>query len=156
MSVFISHRHSDNNIAYKISFELKRYKVDSTIIDIDEEISDAEITKIILNMVNKCTHLIAIISDNTEGSWWVPFEIGVATQGEKRITSFDISSITLPGYLTNWPIITNYDELKHFANKCFQDNTFLRENIFDERIASARIQTAAEFHRSLKADLGQK
>lgn len=37
-----------------------------------------QVTGIIDFGLNACTHLLAVISDNTRGSWWVPYEVGVA------------------------------------------------------------------------------
>lgn len=33
------------------------------------------------------------------------FEIGVARQGDRRITSFDDSTVELPEFLTEWPVM---------------------------------------------------
>jgi len=158
MSVFISHRHCDSSIAYQIAEELKKYRITPSIIDIKDDIDGILITDIILHELNKCTHLIAVISDDTVGSWWVPFEIGIATQGDKRIVSFDKSYEELPGYLRKWPVINEYYQLKYFVNRFNQDNIFvgrIQENIL-EKSASLSVKTASEFHNSLKSDLGQR
>jgi hypothetical protein len=35
-----------------------------------------------------CTHLLALISPRTKGSWWVPFEIGACRGRNKDLTFF--------------------------------------------------------------------
>ena len=46
---------------------------------------------------------MALVSSTTAESWWVPFEIGVATDKERRITSFALAAVKLPDFLTVWP-----------------------------------------------------
>jgi hypothetical protein len=83
---------------------------------------------------------LVVITQNTQDSWWVPFEIGIFTVFDVRIASivYD-NSPQLPSFIKKWPIIDTQekyqiylDELK-ISNKqlmkCFSSGReSLREN----------------------------
>lgn len=157
MPVFISHRKADADKADAVVKRLKDLKIESCIIyGLDPSLGDEYVTKKILEGLESCTHLLAIISDQTAGSWWVPFEIGVATEGKKRIVSINLSQISLPEYLKIWPIITKLEQLDLFVKYYNNDKLVLEKSykIFEAKYA--KVQTADDFHKSLKMELGQK
>jgi hypothetical protein len=92
---------------------------------------------------------MALITNATVGSWWVPFEIGVARQGDRRITSFDASTVTLPEFLTEWPVMTTETDLDLFAEAYHRDRA--GKPIMEKYASRTRsISTADEFHTQLK------
>ena len=99
-----------------------------------------------------------MISDSTVRSWWVPYEIGSANEIGVRITSYDrSSSAVLPDFLTIWPVITNTTSLDAFIRRYLPDRAAIEKSstkTFSEAVR-APIQSADDFHRMLKADLGQ-
>ena len=103
MPVFISYRHTDRDHAFKIDQRLKVAGIKTYLDVLDEESRQGadEITDIITKRMSECTHLLAIISDDTSKSWWVPFEIGEATYAENRIATFQLNILDyqLPSYL---------------------------------------------------------
>lgn len=155
MPVFLSHKREDEHRAKQIAEHLKRRGVHGYLDVLDPSLSTSkDITQILIDRISDCTHLMAILSTSTARSWWVPFEIGVATQSDKRITSFQLPGATLPDYLTKWPIIKSQDHLDKFIALYKRDQkgkptsgallTFQRD-----------ISTAEEFHRTLKSSIGQ-
>ncbi len=103
MPVFISHRTADDELARRVALRLKSvHHITCYIDDIDQRLkvaSQQKVTRILVDMVNKCTNLLAIITRNTEGSWWVPLEIGVAKQAQRVICSVTNQADSgLPGY----------------------------------------------------------
>ena len=96
MSVFISYRHTDRNTAIQIAHEFNTNNVEYYLDVIDDESKSTEdITEVITKNIKKSTHLLAIISPTTSGSWWVPFEIGQATVSNRRICSYAVSNSSL-------------------------------------------------------------
>src|SRR6185369_4061960 len=93
MPVFLSHRTADDAKAQALAARLKiRHNISCYLDHFDPAaVTTKAITDLLVGRINLCTHLMALITDQTVGSWWVPFEIGVARQGDKRITSFDTS-----------------------------------------------------------------
>ncbi|MGI2897368.1 toll/interleukin-1 receptor domain-containing protein, partial [Vibrio alginolyticus] len=75
MTVFISYRHSDRNVAFGINEYLQRSGIPTYMDVLDPESQSTEnITEVITKNIAKSTHLIAVISQETAQSWWVPFE----------------------------------------------------------------------------------
>ena len=159
MPVFISHRKADAQSALKVYAYLKSENIKSYVDELDDALQSANnITQVIMSRIKECTHMIAIMSVNTKGSWWVPFEIGVASEANRRISSYKTDTITVPEYLEIWPIMTQPEQLKQFVYLYKNDKLVLSESLsYSERIkaSSAYVQSAADFHRKLKSSTGQ-
>lgn len=167
MPVFISYRHTDRDHALKIDQRLKMAGIVTYLDVLDEESRNGadEITNIITKRMSECTHLLAIISDDTSKSWWVPFEIGEATYAENRIATFQLNVLDyqLPSYLKKWPKIKSLNQMDNFITSYKGDMKYtpMMENISGnedyQRIYKARgfTTTPDEFHRALKRSLGQ-
>ena len=89
MPVFISYRHTDRPQAMAINTRLKQANIKTylDVLDPESQTTD-DITGVITRNITECTHLIAVVSEQTALSWWVPFEIGEATISNRRICSF--------------------------------------------------------------------
>ncbi|ATZ92502.1 toll/interleukin-1 receptor domain-containing protein [Dickeya fangzhongdai] len=167
MPVFISYRHTDREYAFKIDQRLKVAGIKTYLDVLDEESRQGaeEITDIITKRMSECTHLLAIISDDTSKSWWVPFEIGEATYADNRIATFQLNILDhqLPSYLKKWPKIKNLNQIDLFISSYNKDMKYtptmesFSGNEADRRIYKSRgyTTTADEFHRVLKQNLGQ-
>jgi len=156
MSVFISYFRADEQAASAVNSTLKQNNVVTYLDLLDDDLKKAEnVTSAILKGLEDCTHLLAIVSRNTQVSWWVPFEIGVATRAQRRISTYALSRILLPDYLKHWPVLYDDTGLLAFIKRYLQDSSTLEKKgrVYEAR-ASA-IQSAATFHRLLKTDLGQ-
>ena len=78
--VFLSYRHSDKATAWDLAHDLDRRgrRVfidvhDDTLVPGQENLDDALVTAI-----DNARTMIIVVSDKTQGSWWVPWEIGVS------------------------------------------------------------------------------
>jgi len=104
MPVFISHRTTDDSLA-KMVFKrlLEVHRIPCYIDDLDREANSARgtarVTEVILGRLELCTHLLALVTENTRGSWWVPFEIGVARRAPRIISTYTNVYRDLPEYL---------------------------------------------------------
>jgi len=163
MPVFISHRTADNAIARQVAFRLKRrHGITIYMDDIDQKVKSARgtpaITALLVRRVNECTNLLAIVTENTSGSWWVPFEIGIARQAPRVITSFtDQTDASLPEYLLEWPRLRGDTAVDTFARLYKQQQKLLIEQVLEKRAAAAlQIHYVDQFHASLKTTLGQR
>lgn len=151
MPVFISHRTADDAKAQVLVQRLyTRHKITCYVDHFDPEArTTREITDLIVGRINLCTHLMALVTNATVGSWWVPFEIGVARQGDRRITSFDASTVVLPEFLTEWPVMTNEAHLDLFAEAYHRDRS--AKPIMEKYATASRsIFSAEDFHTRLK------
>lgn len=151
MPVFISHRTPDDSKAQALAHRLStRHNIRCYLDHFDPEArTTREITNLIVGRINVCTHLMALVTNATVGSWWVPFEIGVARQGDRRFTSFDSSTVTLPEFLAEWPVMTTETDLDLFAEAYHRDRA--AKPIMEKYASGTRpISTADEFHAQLK------
>lgn len=154
MPVFISHRTADDEKAQALASRLRsRHNITSYLDHFDPETeSTRNITALLLRRIDACTHLLALITSSTRDSWWVPFEIGVARKADRRITSFRSGYVTLPEYLTEWPVLASDADLDTFAEKYHRDRA--AKPIIERHAAYARtILSADDFHSELKRAL---
>jgi len=154
MPVFISHKYEDKQSALQISDYLRRRGVFSYVDVLDPTLKATDdITKTIMERISLCTHLMAVVSQYTEKSWWVPFEIGVGTEKDRRITSFQLpqlSVVSFPEFLSKWPILKSQQDLDTFIEFYRKDNIVALD---EARSYSRSIFSADQFHRELKARL---
>lgn len=152
MTVFISYRHTDSKKANEINRILTSHGISTylDILDIDSQTTN-DITSVITNNIEKCSHLIAVISSTTAASWWVPFEIGEATIIGRRIASFRTGNSDLPEYLNKWPQMTTNDDLSFFIQCYKSEKSNNRSIIGTEHFSTKSYTTSAdEFHNNLK------
>lgn len=162
MKIFISHQKADSTLAGKISTYLKaNHQIDSYLDLIDPNASQAgdKLGEYLRNEMGKCTQLMAVVSENTKGSWWVPWEIGIATEKDHPIATFADDDTVLPEYLKKWPYLKTQNDLDVYA-KAVKASTNLFENSRKvraafESIESTRHSSTQEFYRSIRAGLGQ-
>ena len=117
MPVFISHRTLDDSIAEDVRYRLENiHHIECWTDDVNAQEDPNTITEQILVGINKCTHLIGVITDNTVGSWWVPYEIGVAQQALHPVASYSNKyTWQLPEYLRKWPVLKTDSDIDEFA-----------------------------------------
>ncbi|WP_079254097.1 toll/interleukin-1 receptor domain-containing protein [Endozoicomonas arenosclerae] len=129
MPVFISYRHTDREQAFLIQHRLNNVGIQTylDVLDTDSKTTD-NITQVITENIRKCTHLIALVSDDTIKSWWVPFEIGEATMAERRIATFKNTYSPLPEYLQKWPIMKDNRHIDMFIRAYLAESSF-REGV---------------------------
>lgn len=159
MTVFISHKNTDELQARRIDAQLKAAGI-ATYLDVldPKSKSTSDITSVITDRIIECSHLIAIVSDNTKESWWVPFEIGGATVHNKRICTYAISAEQLPDYLKKWPILKSENAISTFIKNYKSDTKLTRdlESVSNESFEKGNLHNPADhFHANLKRELGQ-
>lgn len=152
--IFISHRLKDQKAASLIKDYLAVYNVDSFVSLYAPKRDDQfDVVKWIVNKLNECSHVIALISENTQGSMWVPFELGMAYKANKGIGTFLLNKIEIPEYLEAFPIMNSTDDLDSFIELYFNDRS-LSESLH-KSIRNASAGGAEKFIENLKVKLGQ-
>lgn len=151
MPVFLSHKREDKEQTLGIAGYLKQNNIICYVDAFDPELQTTDdITKKLMERIGQCTHLMAVVSGYTEKSWWVPFEIGVGSEKDRRITSFQLTNVRLPDFLTKWPILKNQNDLDTFIRFYKQDTIV---SISESVGYTRKIYSADQFHRELKASL---
>jgi hypothetical protein len=153
MPVFLSHKREDTEHAQAIGAYLTRRSVKCYIDIADPSIQATDdLTALLMQRVKACTHLMAVVSGYTTQSWWVPFEIGVASELERRITAYRVSYVSLPDFLSKWPILSTQQDLDTFIQYYRTDS--LVPNV-ERLFKTPTISTASGFHLAVKAALRQ-
>jgi TIR domain len=173
MPIFLSHKQEDGEKARKIHKYLTDNQVSCYLDCLDEAVSSQKdnITEYLIKKIGECSHLMVVVSqDNTRKSWWIPFEIGIATEKKKRILSYYISE-DMQGYnpllsrfnveeiefLKNWPVLKNRaidggsgineEDLNKFIKVYKRDASVDRKESEEEK----DISSPGDFHGQLQA-----
>lgn len=159
VKVFISHKQEDAQLAAAVAGHLRTNGLPVYLDVIDAQLgkSGPDLADYIRAQLEQCTHLLAVISAKTGASWWVPWEIGVATEKERFLASYVADNQTVPEYLAKWPYLRSQSDL----------DIYIRESKHAELLVENRVQKGAttiiaraqgfrSFHTSLKASLGQR
>ncbi|MEB0046416.1 MULTISPECIES: toll/interleukin-1 receptor domain-containing protein [unclassified Pseudomonas] len=154
MPVFISYRHMDRPQAIAINKRLQQANIKTylDVLDPESQTTD-DITGVITRNISECTHLLAVVSERTANSWWVPFEIGEATISNRRICSFRTGPAELPLYLDKWPKLSSEKDIEFFIDAYREEVTNKRSMTLDsvnESLRGTYKKNAEHFHDQLK------
>lgn len=163
MKIFISHKKEDVFQAKKISTFLTYIGVDNYLDELDHYIysSNEELTNHIKEEMADCTDLLVVLSVKTQTSWWVPFEIGIASDRNYPAVTFLTDSAKLPDFLTFWPTITGLEQLKHLKNSILSRERSINMYNYEQRLRllegredfAEKPNFTKQFYTKLKNDL---
>ena len=158
--VFISHKSEDAPKASLVAQQFERQGVSYYLDVLDDNLfgSGEILTNHLRNKLNECTHLLAIITNNTKISWWVPFEIGLATEREYPISSYVSywDKQRLPDYLWKWPVLESDQDLNNYIMLLKRDRTTLLNEEINKSLYTAKPKNYAEaFQKRMKVLTGQ-
>ena len=111
--VFLSYRHTDEATAWGLAQYLDQRDIrvfidvhDNTLAPGHGELDDALVTAI-----DNSNTMIIVVSDKTQGSWWVPWEVGVSTPSGKPKALYKPQAYRpLPEYLEKLKTLWNPEE----------------------------------------------
>jgi len=158
--IFISHRKSDEHVARQMAAYLHSKNVSSYLDVLDPTTKTAlDITKHIMNNLNRCSHVIVIFSKNTGGSMWVPFELGAAYRSDKGIGTYLSEQVSTPEYLNTFPKMRTGTDLDKFIDEYKEDQKLMKSSYTNDRSISLGESggsiRAERFITRLKSRLGQ-
>ena len=124
IDVFISHKQEDATLAKRVGGILFEEGLHSYLDVWDPNITDAlELEEYIRSVIRRADVLLAVITEKTKLSWWVPFEIGAARESKSQIASYVRLGGTrrsLPSYMRSWPRMASERELRGWAQAFVQ------------------------------------
>lgn len=137
--VFVSHQFADLAFAIQVANELKALDIDIWLDAEDVASKEAvasndqrKLAEAVEWGLTNCTHLLALISLNTKGSWWVPFEVGSA-RGRSKPLAFlvhkDVSN--LPAWITLGERLLDQIDFEGWVNKI--STSVLTESVIKRR-----------------------
>ena len=158
MKIFISHKDSDSAEAVMIQRYLTKLGVEAYLDLLDSVTlsSGKELTDHIKLQLNRCSDIMIVISNATQYSWWVPFEIGMSAELDMPTSSYLSSSTELPSFLDYWPKLKSLSDVAKYVSVRNQVNLEMlsMDNHFNQKTLSERrkIETPA-FYSRLKLKL---
>lgn len=157
VKVFVSHKREDAEQAGVVAAYLKQNGLNVYLDVIDAQLakSGPDLAEYIRDQLEQCTQLLAVISAKTQASWWVPWEIGVATEKERFLASFVSGNTTVPDFLVKWPYLRNQTDLDVYIRESKKAELLVEDRVQKGYRTTARAQGFRSFHTSLKASLGQ-
>lgn len=157
IKVFISHQRADAVSAAAIAHRLRtHHSIESYLDVIDPYLSKGEdLAAHIQTEMGKCTQLLAVVSENTRLSAWVPWEIGVATEKDFPLATYLDGSARPPEFLEKWPYLRSHIDLDTYAQVSkVTEQTFTRKRAF-ESVETARSRSTRDFFTDIRKKLGQ-
>ena len=123
--VFISHKGEDILIAESVGEALQRSGLSGYLDRWDPAVEgdSPELEDYLRRVIRETRTIVAIVTENTPLSWWVPFEIGVARETDSQIATFlevnrfSAAKVELPSYLKKWPILASTTSLQVWARR---------------------------------------
>ena len=100
--VFLSYQRSDQGVALNLAKDLDRLGR-SVYIDVHDDTlipGDYNLDNALIKAIGNADTMVVVVSDDTQGSWWVPWEIGVSTPfGKPKAMYRPLVNKPLPLYL---------------------------------------------------------
>lgn len=123
--VFISHKGEDIRVAELVGESLQRSGLSGYLDRWDPAVEgdSLELEDYLRSIIRETKTILAIVTENTPLSWWVPFEIGVARETHSQIATFlevdrfSAARVELPSYLKKWPILASTTSLQVWARR---------------------------------------
>ena len=117
LKVFISHKQEDSITAGQILQKLKESGADAYLDLLEGELllKGEKLTQHLKKRLSECTDLMAVVSNITQISWWVPFEIGMAAQQDFPIVTYLKGAVELPDYLSYWPKLKSINDISKYV-----------------------------------------
>lgn len=158
MRVFISHKKEDSETASRIAYRLRTFHQVDCYLDVFDPHAGKtgdDLGDYLRRVLQDCTELMAVVSQTTKESWWVPWEIGVAQEKERPITTFAGGHCVLPTYLKKWPYLKTVDELDIYIRVAKETRRVVDRDRYSKTAAAVQTSYPRFFHENLKYALGQ-
>ena len=111
--VFVSHTSKDDDLAEGVAECIRSYGLTAWV-DSDHLAPDDDGPRMankIKRVIRRSYCLMAVVTRATNESWWVPFEIGVASDRSRFLSTYGAPIVALPSFLADWPRVKDHDEL---------------------------------------------
>jgi hypothetical protein len=169
MPIFISHTTKDDVLARKVYSRLVNiHGIICYIDDMDKELAkkrgSSQLTPVLVERLSRCDTLLAVVTSNTKGSWWVPFEIGTARQLPRIISSYTslperpvyTGQEALPEYLLEWPRLRTDNDIDVFAREYKHKTPIMESGRVKIAGALEGLRSVENFESSIMKSLGQR
>ena len=159
--VFVSHQRNDSRLAGHVASQIRLNGLDTYVDVIDDALvkDGPQLADHLLQRMNECQQLMAVVSEATKASWWVPWEIGVGSEKGFRMASYSRQLVALPSYLRKWPDLHTDGDIAAYCRLSEEaaDEVARRERtvLSEQATFNIRKSEASNFHARLKMQLGR-
>jgi hypothetical protein len=94
--------------------------------------NDLAITKSIEVGIDLSTHLMTLISEKTKNSWWVPYEVGLAKNAGKDISTLELKEAYAPSFLKITRLLKNVQGLDKYIDDIINNQYGHKHSILNE------------------------
>ena len=119
--VFVSHKFNYKHVAVRVAECIKSLGLVAWVDVLDPTIhkGDPDLDARIERILTRSFSLMAVVSDTTKESWWVPFEIGIAYELRRYLSVYTekFTEVELPLFLEKRPKVTSLSELHSWCDK---------------------------------------
>ena len=116
--VFLSYRHTDEATAWGLAQYLDARDI-RVFIDVHDNTlapGQGDLDNALITAIDNSNTMLIVVSDKTQGSWWVPWEVGVSTPSGKPKALYKLrASRALPEYLEKLKRLRNSAEAKSWV-----------------------------------------
>lgn len=158
MKVFISHKDADANHAKTVYTILRNRGISAYLDSLDTGISTqskGNLREYIMAQMADCTHVIPVLTEKTEKSWWVPFEVGVGAEKGRAIATYSPTSVSIPEILLGWPYLQTTKDIEVYVEVALSETQNFKEEALEKKSLSERRGVAKGFEQQLRRKLGQ-
>lgn len=157
MKVFVSHKKEDRLIAGAVAERLSRNgaEVYLDVIDPDAHRAGDDLADYLRTALASCTDLMAVVSAKTKESWWVPWEIGVASEKEYPLSTFAGDNCELPLYLKKWPYLKTLSDIDTYVRVSKAARSAVANRHGHKTASQIQPLFVKQFYASIRAALGQ-
>ena len=130
--VFVSHKSDDIGPALNLARVIQREGLSSWVDVLDPNVAGdgPMLDDYIERVLSRTFSLLVLVTDVTHESWWVPFEIGLAFELRRYLSSFAKQNVQLPSFLEKHPRLAADQDLRHWCAQLKQ----LKKNSRPERV----------------------
>lgn len=159
IKVFISHKRADADVALRVAHRVQSRGLETYVDLIDDALvkDGPGLADHLLRRLSDCQQLIAVVSEETKTSWWVPWEIGVGSEKGFRMASFCARATSLPSYLVKWPVLKTLQDVDLYCSysRTSEQRVFNRTlgELDPGRRTQLRKSETFDFHRTLMSAL---
>ena len=148
--VFVSHTTRDDALAEEVAKCIRSLGLTAWV-DSDNLPANHDGPGIALKIqgaISRSYCLLAIVTNATNASWWVPFEIGVAWDMRKYLSTYGDPQVTLPSFLAVWPQVKDRQGLRSW---CEAINS--KKATYQPIVRRAFVEVASEQRSSYARDM---
>ena len=151
--IFISHRKIDAPAAREVAqtlldadFTIYFDERDECLAGANEETDPDRVLRCIDAGLTRSTHLLGLVTENTRGSWWVPYEIG-ATRARSRDCAFLVGKEVkvLPAYMKVARVLKDRSELKEWLPSLLIKHGSRSRSLVEKMLGAERLHAGPKF-----------